>query len=312
MTGDLYQTNPAWNEILLKDFNSVTIDRGLYWPGNTENPNAPFDSSVVDPQVAYALSQGMRVRGHPLLYPTNPALQGGWSQDGNFSSADLSQIITHHVSEVVSHYQGVVKEWVVVNEAYKPGHMTYLFFRILGPNYIDLAFAAARRADPTAVLLYNDGDNETSRGLTTAATRAIVARLKAKGLIDGVGLQMHLGGNDPPQKADVIATMRSFGVPVYVTEFDVNLGEVGGDQTQRFAIQAEIYRNMLQACLESGVCKGFTFWGVGDRYSWLETRLDAVPNADPTLFDNQLQPKPAYFAVRDVLRAWSQTPVPTP
>lgn len=312
MNPDLYRTNPASVEILLKDFNAVTIDQGLYGFGTTDNPNAPFDFSIVDLQVAYALSQGLRIRGHPLFYPTLPPQPGRWTPEGNVSSAALRQIITHHVAEVVGHYKGEVKEWVVVNEAIQPGHMDYPFFHILGYNYIVLAFAAARQADPGAVLLYNDSNDETSHGSNTAATRQIVAWLKSKGLIDGVGLQMHLNGDNPPLKADVIATMRSYGVPVYVTEFDVNLGQVGGDQSQRFAVQAEIYRSMLQACLESGVCKGFTLWGIGDKYSWIETRQDAVPNADPTLFDDQLQPKPAYFAVRSVLQAWEQMSSPTP
>jgi endo-1,4-beta-xylanase len=153
------------------------------------------------------------------------------------------------------------------------------------------AFQAAREADPSALLIFNDTDNHTLDGWTTPQTWRIVRHLKELGLVDGVGLEMHLDGSTPPTKEAVITTMRSYGVPVVVTEFDVNMTHVGGAQTDR---------DMLEACLESGVCRSFTVWGIGDKYSWLEA-YQSLPNADATMYDDRLQPKPAYFAVYNVL-----------
>lgn len=130
-------------------------------------------------------------------------------------------------------------------------------------------------------------------------THEIVTRLKSKGLIDGVGLEMHLDGTKQFTKQDVIATMKSYGVPVYVTEIDVDLAHVPGTREERYAHQAQVYGNMLAACLESGVCKSFAVWGIGDKYSWLERNSS---NADATLFDDELNPKPAYLALLDILR----------
>jgi endo-1,4-beta-xylanase len=70
--------------------------------------------------------------------------------------------------------------------------------------------------------------------------------------------------------------------------------------------QAQIYKSVLEACLESQVCKSFTFWVVGDKYSFLEKPefanvKGASLDADPTMFDDELNPKPAYFAIRDML-----------
>jgi endo-1,4-beta-xylanase len=176
----------------------------------------------------------------------------------------------------------------------------------LGPGYVDLAFQTARAADPAATLIYNCYDNETASGFWTPTTREIVDRLAGKGLIDAVGLQMHLDGSAPPDKADVVGTMRSYGLPVVVTEFDVNLKDVGGTSAQRLAAQAAVYRDMLEAALESGVCASFTTFGAGDKYSWIETATDYPgysPVGEPTMFDDDLKPKPAYFAVRDALKA---------
>ena len=129
-------------------------------------------------------------------------------------------------------------------------------------------------------------------------------RLKTKELIDGVGLQMHLDGSNPPNKEGVIATMRSYDVPVYVTEFDVNMKNVYGTEEERYAIQAKIYGDILEACLESNVCKSSSYWGIGDSTSWIETMSGYQhysTEGDPTMYDDSWQPKPAYYAIFDVL-----------
>jgi endo-1,4-beta-xylanase len=73
---------------------------------------------------------------------------------------------------------------------------------------------------------------------------------------------------------------------------------------------------MLEACLESGVCKGFTIWGFSDKDSVWETQKDIdgySPKADPLLYDDNFSPKPAYFAVLEVLRRFAQqNPTLTP
>ena len=109
---------------------------------------------------------------------------------------------------------------------------------------------------------------------------------------------MHLQGDEPPDKQDVIATMQSYGVPVYVTELDVNMARVEGTQEERYEKEAEIYRDMLAASLESGVCRSFSVWGIQDKYSWLEA---FSAQADATMYDDYLRPKPAYYAIFDTL-----------
>ena len=170
---------------------------------------------------------------------------------------------------------------------------------------IDIAFKAAREADPSATLIYNDTFNHSpasagQNGITTTLTMQTVKRLKSEGLIDAVGLEMHLDASDPPNKQDVTNTMKSYGVPVVVTEFDVDLQKVGGTQAKRYALQAQIASNMVGACRQSGVCKEFTLWGIGDNYSWLEESM-GEKNADPTPFDDSLNPKDEYFAIRTAL-----------
>ena len=300
-TGPLYDAAPLWKNRVLSDFNSVTIDWGIYWPDDVEPLPGEFDFSIADRQVAFARANGLTIRGHPLVYPSCAFCMRGWIVARPYTADELTAILQAHVGQVVGHFRGQVHEWVVVNEPYRsPGREADLFHDALGWNYVATAFQAAREADPSALLIFNDTDNHTLDGWTTPQTWRIVRHLKELGLVDGVGMQMHLDGSAPPTKEAVIAAMRSYGVPVHVTEFDVNMTHVGGAQSDREALQAAVYRDMLEACLESGVCRSFTVWGIGDKYSWLEV-YQSSPNADATMYDDQLEPKLAYFAVYGVL-----------
>ena len=153
---------------------------------------------------------------------------------------------------------------------------------------------------------------------------ATVKELKAKGVpIDVVGMQMHVllpwASKVPPNKEDVIQTMRLFadlGVAIYITEFDVDLHGQSGSQAELWDYEARLYREMLEACLESGVCKSFTTWGVSDSTSWITCPWEGCVkflDADPLMFDQEFRPKPAYYAVRDTLAGTpATTPTPKP
>jgi endo-1,4-beta-xylanase len=154
---------------------------------------------------------------------------------------------------------------------------------------------------------------------------ATVKQLKSQGVpIDVVGMQMHLlqpwEAHVPPKKADVIATMQKFaalGVHIYITEFDVDLMQLSGTQAEKLGREAQIYGDMMQACLESGVCDSFSTWGISDSTSWITCNYDGCveknPAAAPLMFDVDFNPKPAYFAVRDaLLKDFTIVPTPTP
>jgi endo-1,4-beta-xylanase len=60
--------------------------------------------------------------------------------------------------------------------------------------------------------------------------------------------------------------------------------------------QAEVYRGIVRACLQSPGCTAIQTWGFTDKYSWIgshshRTRGAALP------FDRSYKPKPAYDAI---------------
>jgi GH35 family endo-1,4-beta-xylanase len=105
-----------------------------------------------------------------------------------------------------------------------------------------------------------------------------------------------------------LTEMESLGLPIHITEFDVN-SAVGGQRStgadisenaattqgglvdqaaQRLANQyASLFRAFLKH--EKSV-RMVTFWGINDGVSWRA-------NGKPLLFDGNNQPKPAFDAV---------------
>lgn len=294
--------DPEWQKTVGEQFNLAIIDWGLYWK-EIEPTKGVFDFSTMDKEIAFAKKNGMKIRGEPLIIP-NSSLLPDWLKNGNLSASQLTKIIQNHVRSIVGHYKGIVNEWVVVEEPYKAPYFTDdIFYKTLGYRYIDIAFKAAREADPSAILIYGDDHNHSSKGgqngFATQLTQDTVKRLRSKGLIDAVALEMHIDASNPPGKKDVIKTMRSYGLPIIVSSFDVNLQKIKGTKKQRYALQAQIASDMVTACTQSKVCTDFSVWGIGDQYTY-QVQGGEI-KADPSLFDNNLNPKPAYFAIREAL-----------
>jgi len=276
-----------------------------------------YDFSKTDLQIEFASRNGIPVEAHHLVWGA-PEHLPDWLKNGNFTREELLKILHDHINTVVTHYKGKVSAWSIANEVTSrtvwgktDGDFWY---KNIGPDYVEMAFRWAREADPNATLMLNDNNNEgrhtPNNARITDAMYDLVKQLKQKGVpVDSVGMQMHLlspfasDKRNPPNKEDVTANMRRFaglGVNIYVTEFDVNITEIPGTQPEKWAFQAKVYGDMLQACVESQVCKGFSIFGIRDGDSWYYPHL-GLPNADPLPLDKNYNPKPAYFAMRDIL-----------
>jgi endo-1,4-beta-xylanase len=311
-------------ETIRSNCNSATIHSAVYWDGCEFEPGKEEQGCIdfVRRQIEALNKLGIdKIRGHPLIYPKySPQWLKKGVYNGEIKREQLITYMQQHIKSLVNRWRGKITEWIVVNEPYNhfgdphdPLKGDNDFFQdVIGDEYIDLAFLEVRGLDPDAKLILNDSFNHASRGYhsvfhisqaeTTRKTREIVSRLKDKGLIDGVGLQMHLDGANAPDTEDVINTMQSYHIPVYVTEFDVDMRNVLGTQEERLTRQAQIYADSLNALLQSGVGYGFCVWEYGDKYSWLENpQFGGVANADPTPFDDNFEPKPAYYALYEVL-----------
>jgi endo-1,4-beta-xylanase len=285
-------------EVGAREFNFGTVE--FYW-FRIRPDQETYDFSYVDEQLEWAESHDMAILGHALVY--GAAVNPAWFTEGDFTRQEYIDIMVDHISTVVSRYAGRVDTWVVTNESRIDGGWYDFFLDKIGPEYVEIAFATARQANPDAVLLYGDVDNETSEGEFTQFTRDLVRPLAEQGLIDGLSMQFHLNpGLRTYERQDMIDTLLAYELPIYITELDVDLRDTPGTQQERWAIQGDLYGLVLEIALELDV-PVINVWGLSDRYSWKEYPAGETssPISDPCLFDEDLQPKPAYEAWHAIL-----------
>ena len=175
-------------------------------------------------------------------------------------------------------------------------YRTDVFYNIIGPAYIPIAFAAAAAADPSVKLYYNDYNIENPGAKSTAAQN-IVKMIKAYGTkIDGVGLQAHFIVGSTPSKSSQqsnIAAFTSLGVVVAYTELDIRM--TLPSTATLLAQQSTDYANTVSACVSTKGCIGITVWDYTDKYSWVPSTFSGQGAACP--WDSNLAKKPAYNGI---------------
>jgi endo-1,4-beta-xylanase len=306
LTGDLLENSSYW-DIVNSNFNQITVEEGFHWKwlepqkGNYDN----YQLTFIKKQIERSKSQNTSfvLRGHPVLFAqNNPEWLSTLSKD------EAIQSLEFHVSDVIKRFPQM-QEWVVVNEPYLSAPQ-YNYTRAdslhqtIGIDYLEIAFRAARESNPTARLIYNDTLNHSSlsdiNSMTTKLTRENIASLIQNSLIDGLGMEMHIDASKAPAIDDMVTTMDSYGLPIYITELDVDISSLNGSEEEKNLIQADVFANVLEACLKAKQCAAFSFWNIGDKYSWYEKYM-SKPNANATPFDDNLKPKPAFYSMLQVL-----------
>jgi len=91
----------------------------------------------------------------------------------------------------------------------------------------------------------------------------------------------------------------AIGVPVYITEFDVNLNFVKGTSTYKSNLESQITYSVVRACIESKACASFDEFGITDK-DYLLKRIGNT-NSHSFLFDSRYRPKPSFYAFS---KAW--------
>lgn len=278
-----------------RHFNYLTAEWEMKWDP-VQKTRGVYDFSGGDRIVDFAEARGMKVKGHALLWH---GATPSWVD--SLSAPELRGAFEDHILTVAGHYRGRLRAWDVVNEAIddsQPGLRSTVFSRGLGPDYVAEAFRLARQADPEALLLYNDYGGE---GLNRKANDIyeLVRDLKQRGLVDGVGLQMHVSAASLPAIADIAANIRrlaELGLRVNISEMDVRVRDVAGDTAAKLQRQRQVYRDVVAVCVAEPRCEAVTFWGFSDAHSWIDSFFGAD---DPLLFDEQYRAKPAFFGVED-------------
>jgi endo-1,4-beta-xylanase len=277
-------------------FTGVTPENEMKWDA-TEPSRGSFSFGDADTIVSHAQSNGMKIRGHTLVWYNQLP---GWVSNIS-SGSDLLSAMKNHIAGVMGHYKDKITYWDVVNEAFNDdgSRRSDVFQNEIGNTYIEDAFTAAQAADPNAKLCYNDysieGENTKSN-----AVYNMVKDFKSRGVpIDCVGFQSHLIVGEVP--SDFQANLQRFanlGVDVNITELDVRMPTPAS--SANLQQQASDYTKVVQACLAISRCTSITTWGITDKYSWVPSTFSGYGAA--LLFDSNYNKKPAYNAVLQTLK----------
>jgi endo-1,4-beta-xylanase len=271
----------------------LTPEKDMFW-AIVQPERGEWDFVRLDLVMDLARRLDMPVRGVLIWDQVIP----GWISNTDWEPDELRAVYVEHIRTLVRRYRDQVTSWVVINEPLtdEGGLEASVWARVLGADYIRLAFEVAREEDPDAELLINEIAAE--RGGKLDAYVRLVSGLRERGVpVDGVGLQNHTTAAGFPTRAELEAAMRRFtdlGLDVHITEMDVTIPRDGGQAALRR--QAAAYRAAAEACAAVERCRTFVTWGVTDRWSWKGEELRPLP------FDSAGRPKPAFEAMMAPLR----------
>ncbi|WP_431198307.1 endo-1,4-beta-xylanase [Leifsonia xyli] len=302
---DELASNAAYRDITANQFSTVTPENAMKWE-SVEPSQGVYNWGPADQLVAFAQQNGQLVRGHTLVWHNQlPA----WLNAAlpSMSTEQVRALLKKHIQDEVTHFKGKIWQWDVVNEAFNDDGTPRdtIWLQKLGPGYIADAFRWAHEADPKALLFYNDYNIEFTGPKSNAVYSLVQQLQKQRVPIDGVGFQTHLDTQYglPDLKAN-LQRFAALGLKVAETEVDVRttLPVTPVEQTA----QVGAYVSTLQACLAVRACISYTIWGFGDAYSWVPSTFPGEGAA--LIYDENLQPKPQYYALQDTLALASGAP----
>lgn len=296
-------------DLLKRNFSIITAEN-LMKPKYLHPAEDRFEFSKADEFMDFAKSNKLEVHGHTLVW--HQQCPDWFFKDGDqpASREKVLERLNQHVSTIVGRYQGRIKSWDVVNEAIdnhkgENDLRQSPWFLATGGDYIAEAFRAARRADPGAILYYNDFDIE--QPLKREKTLRLIRSLKEKKVpLDGIGIQGHWS-LDKIELKDIETAILAFhaeGLRVSITELDMDVvTEKTGDP---FAENFPPSASLKQAEQYAGLFRLFqkhadkidrvTFWGLHDGQSWLN-QFPRKRTNHPLLWARELSPKPALQSV---------------
>jgi GH35 family endo-1,4-beta-xylanase len=294
-------TTPKVDEILSNEFNGAHLNDGS-WHVVEQREGHPDFTLVVNAAETARERNMTFIMGGVLLDPRGEFDYTYLKNRTDLTSQNLLDIIKEHIRMEMEALKGKIDAITVVNES-RPASETDNerglldpYNAIIGEQYIEEAFQTARETNPSVLLIYNDGFNYhppydyTNGSNNTPRTLEIISRLKEKGLIDGVGLQMHIRASEPPNVDKMIKTFRDYGIPVYVTEFEINIDDLSGTDVEKEQIRLELRKQIFEAMLNSNVVVSINHWA--------ELTNDIEKGQ---LFDDYLSPTADLFVERQVL-----------
>jgi endo-1,4-beta-xylanase len=328
--------DPATEKLVRRHFNALTAENAMK-PDAIQPREGEFTFADADRLVAMAKQSRAAVVGHTLVWHSQTPRWFFEGKDGQPVTREVALArMRNHIKTVVGRYKGRIREWDVVNEAINDGPGVLRdspWRRAIGDDYIAEAFRAAHEADPKAILVYNDYNIELDYK-RPKALELLKKLVDQKVPIHGVGIQAHWRMPNLPlaETERAIKEFSALGLKVKITELDLgvlptryqgaDISRTEGMTPEQAAVMnpytkglpdevaqqhAEKYREAFELFLRHrNVVDRVTLWGPHDGNSWLDNFPVRGRTDHPLLFDRDLKPKAAFFAVQRAAQAVSR------
>lgn len=304
LTGDSQTKALRHAEHFTHLFNFATLP--FYW-GRFEITEGQPDTARILNAAQWLIDRGIAVKGHPLCWHTVCA---DWLMEK--SNADIVKTQLNRIRREVTDFRGRIDMWDVINEVVimpifdkYDNAVTRICRDTLGRiGIIRETFAAAREANPSAILLLNDFD-------MSAAYECLIEGVLEAGIkIDAIGLQshMHQGWWGIEKTLDVLNRFARYNLPLHMTETTLVSGQIMPPEIvdlndykvdhwpttpEGEARQAEQTITHYKLLMSHPQVEAITWWGLNDG-GWLK--------APSGLLRQDESPKPAYDALAKLLK----------
>ncbi|MCY2953150.1 MAG: endo-1,4-beta-xylanase [Planctomycetota bacterium] len=218
----------ADHALLLAQFSIVTPENCMK-PAQVQAVQGKWNFTRADAFVDFAAKNGLKVVGHCLVWAKDDRTPEWFFRDAQKPAGRqlLLDRIRQHIETEVMRYRGRIAMWDVVNEALDDG-AEYLrpsgWSTACGEEFIAKAFEYAHAADPKAMLIYNDYNNELP-GKREKQIRLLRSLREKNVPLHAIGLQGHYEIDRVPFKdiEDTLIAMRPLGVKVVISELDIDV-----------------------------------------------------------------------------------------
>lgn len=251
-----------YKRILRANFNSVVHENAMKWYSN-EKQQDEHTYADAETMLTWCETNGLSTRGHCVYWGRDKVVQQ-WIKE--LDDEALCNELKQRASDYMGRFAGRVGEHDVNNEML---HCHY-FEKRLGPGIREQMFAWCQAYAPRAILYVNDY-SILSGGDTERYVEQIDGFLKAGMNVGGIGVQGHFGARvDGPKIREKLDLLAQFGLPIKITEFDVN--------TKDEHAKARALVTLYATAFSHPAVEGIYMWGFCERSHW---RPDAALwNAD--------------------------------
>lgn len=302
-------SKPEYSSLIVSQFNSVTnennlkpeaiIDRAATLADVEANrEHFILDFSAVTGELDFAVANGLAVRGHTLIWHSQTPdfiFYEDYDPKGKLAGRELMlKRMENYMCDVFTwvdaNYPDLFYAWDIANECIDDngGLRDSLWRQTIGDDYLEYAFAYARKYAPSSIALFYNDYNASQSGKQADIIAALTPVAEA-GNLDGIGMQGHIDTTLSPARFTFAAKKyaESLSVIIHVTELDVVSPTGGNPETLQGLYYGRLFQTLIDAKNSGVPIESVSIWGLTDSLSW-------KAGDKPLLFHDDLTPKTAF------------------